>query len=146
MHCINRVELLGYLGRDPEFAKNQSGMSICTLSLGTSSDRQTSPGVFEKVTEWSRVILFRTQADNAARFLRKGSLVLVTGRLQTRKYHNRNNQLCYATEIIASDFIMFGGGDRDREGTPSGEGGSQSADSKAALPQCPELDLSDMPF
>jgi single-strand DNA-binding protein len=107
MHCINRVELLGYLGRDPEFAKNQAGMSICTLSVGTSYERSLLNTATEKVTEWNRVVLFKNLADNASRFLKKGALVLVVGRLQTRKYQNRDNQICYMTEIIASDFISF---------------------------------------
>jgi single-strand DNA-binding protein len=107
MHCINRVELLGYLGRDPEFAKNQAGMSVCTFSLGTSYERSVLNTSTEKVTEWNRVVLFKNLADNASKFLKKGSLVLVIGRLQTRKYQNRDNQICYITEIIANDFISF---------------------------------------
>lgn len=143
MHCINRVELLGYLGRDPELAKNQAGMSICSLSLATSYDREGG----DRVTEWSRVVMFKGLADNAARYLRKGTLVFVTGRLQTRSYLNREGQKVSVTEIIANDFIMFGKESASCEKNVTGE-------TRQLLAECQELirgdrcpaDDEEMPF
>ncbi len=148
MRFINNVELLGYLGRDPEFAKNQKGLSICTLSLGTSYDRPLPDGTFDKVTEWSRVVLFKNLADNAAKFLKKGSLVLINGRLQTRKYQNKSNQTCYITEVIANDFIMFGGDQKDN-GAKSESSAQCSAilnDMKNNIQDFSFVDTEEMPF
>lgn len=109
------VELIGNLGRDPEVRKTASGMSVCNLSVATSSRRKKDDEWVEE-TEWHRVAVFNKTADNCARFLKKGSRVHVNGRLRTSSYE-KDGEKRYSTEIVA---------DRVNFLDPKGTSGSQS--------------------
>ncbi|MCY3670507.1 MAG: single-stranded DNA-binding protein [Alphaproteobacteria bacterium] len=100
---VNKVILIGNLGRDPEIRTMQSGDKVANLSLATSetwNDRQT--GERRERTEWHRVVIFGRVADVAEQYLRKGSKVYVEGSLQTRKWQDQSGQDRYSTEVVLS--------------------------------------------
>ncbi|MCY3753139.1 MAG: single-stranded DNA-binding protein [Alphaproteobacteria bacterium] len=102
---VNKVILVGNLGRDPEIRTMQSGDKLAQFSLATSetwNDRQT--GERRERTEWHRVVIFGRLADIAERFLRKGSKVYLEGSLQTRKWQDQSGQDRYSTEVVLQRF------------------------------------------
>lgn len=111
MRCINRIELLGFLGHDPELFRNQAGNPIVKMSIGISSVTKDAKGQMLKHTEWIKVVLFNQLAERAMEFLKTGSLVFVTGRMHTRKFQDKDHRTCSVTEILATDFITFAKGE-----------------------------------
>lgn len=98
---INKVVLVGNLGRDPEVRHTNSGQKIVHLSVATSDTWRDKSGERQEKTEWHRVVVFNSNlADFAERFLKKGSKVYVEGSLQTRKYTDASGQERYTTEIV----------------------------------------------
>jgi single-strand DNA-binding protein len=134
---INKVILLGNLGRDPEVRTSQDGSKIVNLSIATSEtwkDRAT--GERKEKTEWHRVVIFNPNlADVAERFLKKGSSVYVEGAIQTRKWTDKSGAEKYSTEVVISRFKgeltllggrgEGGGGGYDEGGYGGGSGGGQ---------------------
>lgn len=96
---LNKVMLIGRLGRDPELRYTQGGMPIATLRLATDEGYTDREGNRVQKTEWHTVVVFDRQAQNCANFLGKGSLVYVEGSLQTRKWQDQQGQDRYTTEI-----------------------------------------------
>jgi single-strand DNA-binding protein len=128
---VNKVILIGNLGRDPEIRKMQSGDSVANLSLATSetwNDRQT--GERREKTEWHRVVIFGKLAEIAERYLKKGSKIYVEGQLQTRKWQDQSGQDKYSTEVVlrgfGSTFVMLDG--RGEGGGGGGQGGGSGGD------------------
>lgn len=122
MAGINKVILIGYLGRDPELRYMQSGSPVASLSVATSrkwKNKQTNEMVEE--TEWHRVSVFGVQAEHCSNYLSKGRMVYVEGRLKTRSYDDKDGVKRYATDIIA-DTVQFLGG-RGEGGGGGGGGG-----------------------
>ena len=120
---INKVILVGNLGRDPEIRYTQGGDPVANITVATSEswkDRNT--GENRENTEWHRVVMFRGLAKVAEDWLKKGQQVYIEGRLQTRKWQDQSGQDRYTTEIVANDMQMLGG----RGG--GGGGGSDSYD------------------
>jgi single-strand DNA-binding protein len=119
---INKVILIGNLGKDPETRYMPSGGAVTNLTLATSEswkDKQT--GEQKENTEWHRVVFFNRLAEIAAEYLRKGSKVYIEGRLQTRKWQGQDGQDRYTTEIVASEMQMLdsrGGGGGGYEAPP----------------------------
>ena len=122
---VNKVILVGNLGRDPEIRRMQSGDPVANLSLATSeswNDRQT--GERRERTEWHRVVIFGKLAEVAERYLRKGGKVYLEGQLQTRKWQDQSGQDRYSTEVVLRGFnatmVMLdsrgGGGERGAGG------------------------------
>ena len=115
MASVNRVQILGNLGADPELRYTGSGKAVCELRVATTekwgkgSDRQ------EK-TEWHRVVVWDKTAEACAKYLAKGKSVFVEGRIQTRSYDDKQGQKRYITEIVANDVQFLGGGKGDRSG------------------------------
>lgn len=109
MSSVNKVILVGRLGNDPEVRYTATGSAVANISLATSEnwkDKQT--GEKQERTEWHRVVFYDKLAEIVAQYLRKGSLIYVEGRLQTRKWQDQNGQDRYTTEIIARDMTMLG--------------------------------------
>ena len=152
---VNKVILVGNLGRDPEFTSTQDGRKFARLSVATAErwkDKQT--GERRENTEWHRVVIFNENLVGVAeRFLRKGSKVYLEGQLQTRKWQDRDGQDRYTTEIVLSrfrgDVVMLDGRDA---GEASGDYGGARPSARAAAadaqrPQDGPLDLDDdIPF
>jgi single-strand DNA-binding protein len=122
---VNKVILIGTLGRDPEMKYAANGNAIANLSIATSEQwNDKSTGQKQEKTEWHRVVIFGKLAEVAGQYLTKGSLVYLEGKLQTRKWQDQNTgQDRYSTEVILSGFDgvmeMLGGGNR--------QGGSDTA-------------------
>ncbi len=116
---INKVMLLGHLGKDAETKFTPNGVSRSTFTIATNrrwKDQQS--GEWKEETEWHNVILWR--AENLANYLLKGKQVYVEGRLQTRSYEDKDGQKRYFTEVVADDLILLGG-KGDSGGAPSGD-------------------------
>ena len=111
---INKVILIGNLGQDPEVRYTQGGSAVANVSIATSEswkDKQT--GEQQERTEWHRVVFFDRRAEVAGEYLKKGSKIYVEGRLQTRKWQDKDGHDRYSTEVVANDMQMLdsrGGG------------------------------------
>jgi len=101
---LNKVILVGNLGRDPEVRSMQSGDKVANLAVATSERWKDRDGNQQERTEWHRVVIFGRVADVAERYLRKGSKVLIEGQLQTRKWQDQSGQDRYSTEVVVRGF------------------------------------------
>lgn len=118
---LNKVMIIGRLGRDPELRYTQSGSPVASLNIATDESYTDRDGNKVDRTEWHRVSVFQRQAENCANYLTKGSLVYVEGSLQTRKWQDQQGQDRYTTEIKAQRVQFL-----DRKGdAPRGEGGGR---------------------
>lgn len=110
MASLNKVILIGNLGKDPETRYAPSGDAICNLTIATSDQwKDKQSGEKKEATEWHRVVMFQRLAEIAAQYLTKGSQVYIEGRLQTRKWQDKDGQDRYTTEIRATELKMLGG-------------------------------------
>jgi single-strand DNA-binding protein len=110
---VNKVLLIGNLGADPEVRQSPGGTVVATLNLATTDSRKDQTGNWQEHTEWHRVTVFGRTAEVARDYLRKGGKVFVEGRLQTRKWQDKNGQDRYTTEVVANELQMLdraGGG------------------------------------
>lgn len=110
MSSLNKVQLIGRLGADPETRYMPSGSAVTNLRIATSEtwkDKQT--GDWQERTEWHSVAFFGRLAEVAAEYLRKGSQCYVEGKLRTRKWQDRDGNDRYTTEIVANELVMLGG-------------------------------------
>ena len=115
MASVNKVILLGNLGRDPETRYTAGGDAVTNLNIATSEQWKDKSGEKQERTEWHRVVLFGRQAEVAGEYLKKGRSVYIEGRLQTRKYTDKDGVEKYSTEIVA-DRMQLIGGSRDSAG------------------------------
>ena len=126
MASVNKVILLGNLGRDPETRYTTGGDAVTNLNIATSEQWKDKSGEKQERTEWHRVVLFGRQAEIAGEYLKKGRSVYIEGRLQTRKYTDKDGVEKYSTEIVADRMQLIGGaregGGGDDE-MPGGGGG-----------------------
>ncbi len=107
---INKVILVGNLGKDPETRYTQSNTAVTTLTLATSESwRDKNTGENQERTEWHRVVLWGRLGEIAGEYLQKGRQVYIEGKLQTRKWQDQSGQDRYTTEIVASEMQMLGG-------------------------------------
>lgn len=106
MASVNKVILVGRLGKDPELRNTQGGASVCNMTLATDESYTDRDGNKHDQTEWHRVTAFNKQADNCAQYLHKGSMIYVEGKLSTRKWQDQSGQDRYTTEIKA-DRVQF---------------------------------------
>lgn len=156
MASVNKVIVVGNLGRDPETRFMPSGGAVCNVSVATSRNwKDKSSGERKEETEWHRVVFFDRLAEIAGEYLKKGSSVYIEGRLQTRKYTDKDGVEKYSTEIIAQEMQMLGsrgGDDADRgasqERSSGGSARSQSSGSAAPKRTSTEFDKldDDIPF
>lgn len=123
---VNKVILIGNLGRDPEVRTMQNGGKVANLSLATSESwRDKSTGERKEKTEWHRVVIFGNLAEIAEKYLKKGSKVYVSGSLQTRKWTDNSGQEKYTTEVVLQG---FGGELTMLDGKGGGGGGGGMGD------------------
>jgi single-strand DNA-binding protein len=127
---VNKVILLGNVGRDPEIRATQSGKQVGDFSIAT-SERRGADGT-EK-TEWHKIVVWDKLADICQRYLKKGAKVYVEGRLQTREYTDRDGNKKYATEIIAQELVLLSGSGEG--GGRSGGGGGYGRDDRGESPR-----------
>lgn len=112
---VNKAFLLGNVGKDPELRSTQGGTAVCTLSIATSERVKDRDGTWTDKTEWHNVVCFGTTAENVAKYVRKGKQVHVEGKIQTRKWQDKEGKDRWTTEIIA-DRVQFLGGKEDGGG------------------------------
>lgn len=109
MASVNKVILLGNLGRDPETRYTTGGDAVTNLNIATSEQWKDKSGEKQERTEWHRVVLFGRQAEVAGEYLKKGRSVYIEGRLQTRKYTDKDGVEKYSTEIVGDRMQLIGG-------------------------------------
>ena len=120
MASVNKVTLIGNLGRDPEVRYAPSGAAICNVAIATSRNwKDKTSGERQEETEWHRVVFYDHLAEIAGEYLKKGKSVYIEGRLKTRKWTDKDGVEKYTTEIIAQEMTMLG----SREGGAGGGGG-----------------------
>ncbi|MPY89792.1 MAG: single-stranded DNA-binding protein [Luteitalea sp.] len=138
MGSVNKVILVGNLGRDAELRFTPAGVAVSNFSLATTDRRKDSrTGDWQDHTEWHRVVLFGKQAESLQDYLKKGKQIYVEGRLQTRSWDDREGQKRYTTEVLADRIQLLGGAPRGGAGAgetdyapsePAHAGGGATAD------------------
>lgn len=106
---INKVILIGRLGKDPETRYMPNGEAVTNATLATSETWKDKSGVKQEKTEWHSLVFYRRLAEIAGEYLKKGSMIYVEGKLQTRKWQTKEGQDRYTTEIIVNEMTMLGG-------------------------------------
>ena len=167
MASLNKVFLIGNLGKDPEVRYTPSGQAVANFNIATTDVWNDKSGERQERTEWHRIVVWGKQGETAGEYLRKGRQVHIEGRLQTREWTDKDNQKRYTTEIIA-DRVTFlgsrdgggggsggggggyerggggGGGGSYQKGAPQQSGGAPSSSTETDGP--PPLDDNDIPF
>ena len=129
MASVNKVILIGNLGKDPDIRYMPNGEAVANITLATSETWKDKTGAKQEKTEWHRVTFYRKLAEIVGEYLKKGSSVYVEGRLETRKWTDKSGTDRYTTEVIANEMRMLG----SKSGASSFEGGNKN--NKTAPPK-----------
>lgn len=136
MASVNKVILMGNLGRDPEVRYSPDGAAVCNVSIATTSSwKDKTSGERREETEWHRVVFYNRLAEIAGEYLKKGRPVYVEGRIKTRKWQNKEGVEQTTTEVIADNMQLLGGRDGGDGGSSVGNEGGLSAPRPAARAQ-----------
>jgi single-strand DNA-binding protein len=153
MSTLNKVTLIGYLGRDPERRTTTAGDAVTQFTLATTESwKDKTTGEKKQVTEWHRIVLYRKLAEIAGEYLKKGSLVYVEGRLRSRKWLGKDEQEHITVEIIADDMRMLGArpAHHDGETAPASDTNNTTEEQagRANQSRAPRFDFDDdaIPF
>ncbi len=119
---FNKITVVGNLGRDPELRYTPQGDAVCNISVATSEKKRDKAGDLQDVTTWFRITLWRKQAENAAKYLTKGSPIYVEGRLRVEEWADREGKNRYTLEVQATDMQFIGSGNRSGGDDYSGGG------------------------
>jgi single-strand DNA-binding protein len=141
---VNTVILVGKLGRDPELKQTQSGAAYCRLSLATSERWTDQRGERQEKTEWHNIMVWKKQAENVARYTRKGSQLYVQGRLESRSWDD-NGQKRSATDVVAED-VKFLDRRGDNEESPPADNRPRTGRNLNVSGDFGDSDLSDVPY
>jgi single-strand DNA-binding protein len=151
MGTVNKVIIVGNMGRDAEVRYTPGGAAVATLSLATTDVWNDKAGQRQEKTEWHRVVVWGKQAETLAEYLTKGRQIYVEGRLQTRQWDDKDGNKRYTTEIRSDRIVLLGG-----RGGGAGEGGGGGGDYGSPRPTSsggggpapgpPELTEDDIPF
>ena len=129
---VNKVILVGRLGKDPETRYTGSGQQVCNFSMATDETYKDRAGERQKRTEWHKIVMWGKLAEIAQQYLKRGSLIYIEGRIQTRQWDDQaTGTKRYMTEIVANTMKMLGG---------RGEGGPSGGGTEAAERHAPEMD------
>jgi single-strand DNA-binding protein len=146
---VNRVTLVGNLGKDPEVRYTPNGKAVASLTLATSESWKDQSGQMQEKTEWHRVSIFGKLAEIAGEYLRKGSQVYIEGKLQTRKWTNKEGQDQYTTEIHLDPFngvMQMLGGKSDNSGQQSQQKQPQQRQAAPQQQQRPQQNQQSAPM
>lgn len=159
---VNKVILVGRLGRDPETRYTGGGQAVANFSIATDETYKDRNGERQKRTEWHKIVVWGKQAEIAQQYLKKGSLLFLEGRIQSREWQDKEGQKRTSFEIVASNFRMLGGrGDAAAAGAGASASASRSSDdfeshaapgddpfatSSSSAPTGPEISDEDIPF
>ncbi len=139
---VNKVILLGRLGADPQLKYTPSGRATVNFNLATNQVWKDQEGKQQEKTDWSRVVAWGKLAEIMGEYLKKGSLVYLEGRLQTRSYEDTSGVKKFITEVVAQEMEMLGGGKRGEGAGP--EGSQEAPPAGEGVPD--PSDVSDLPF
>lgn len=146
---VNKVILLGNLGKDPELRYSAGQMAIASFSLATNERKKDQSGQWVDHTEWHNIVVFGKTAENCANFLKKGRQAYIEGSIRSRKWQDKEGKDRYTTEVLANTVQFIGGRDgaRDdgmRDGGTGARGGSMNDDQAgSAAPAMPNLPTAD---
>jgi single-strand DNA-binding protein len=157
---VNKVILVGRLGRDPETRYTGGGQAVANFSIATDETYKDRNGERQKRTEWHKIVVWGKQAEIAQQYLKKGSLLFLEGRIQSREWQDKEGQKRTSFEIVASNFRMLGGrGDGVAAGAAAGGGARHSDDFEghaapsddsfgggSSAPSGPDISDEDIPF
>jgi single-strand DNA-binding protein len=158
---VNKVILVGRLGRDPETRYTGGGQAVANFSVATDETYKDKNGERQKRTEWHKIVVWGKQAEIAQQYLKKGSLIFIEGRIQSREWQDKEGQKRTSFEIVASNFRMLGGradgaaasagagamgGGASRAGGGGDDFDSGVHDEPAAPSAGPEISDEDIPF
>ncbi|GAA4301239.1 single-stranded DNA-binding protein [Compostibacter hankyongensis] len=149
MRGVNRVTLIGNLGRDPDVQFLEGNIAVAKFSLATTETFKDRSGKLLTQTEWHTVVLWRGLAELAQKYLHKGSLVYIDGRLRTRSWEDREGNKKYATEIVGDNLVMLdkrSEGNYDMPGHHPGEEGEPGNKTDKDSSPPPEEHGDDLPF
>lgn len=149
MSGVNKVILVGNLGKDPEVRHLDNGRAVANFSIATSEVYKNREGERVTNTEWHNVVLWTPLAEVAERFLKKGGQVYIEGKLTTRSYDDKDGIKRYVTEVVGREMTLLGRPGGDGSGPPSGDStSSQPGNSGSAAPasESNETDIDDLPF
>jgi len=136
MGSVNKVILVGNLGRDAELRYTPAGAAVATLNMATTEVWNDKAGQKQEKTEWHRIVLWGKTAESLNEYLTKGKQIYVEGRIQTREWEDKDKNKVKTTEIRADKIVLLGGGGGGGESRPRSTGGGRSMES---------MDTSDMP-
>ena len=126
---VNKVILVGRLGRDPETRFTSGGQAVANFSIATDETYKDKSGERQKRTEWHKIVVWGKQAEIAQQYLKKGSLIFLEGRIQSREWQDKEGQKRTSFEIVATNFRMLGGrGDGMAAGAGAAAGGAGRSD------------------
>ncbi len=123
---VNKVILVGRLGRDPETRYTGGGQAVANFSVATDETYKDRNGERQKRTEWHKIVVWGKQAEIAQQYLKKGSLIFIEGRIQSREWQDKEGQKRTSFEIVASNFRMLGGRSEGAAAAGAGGGGGAS--------------------
>jgi single-strand DNA-binding protein len=135
---LNKVQLIGNLGKDPELKYTPSGVAVATFSIATSESWKDQDGNQQEKTEWHNIVAWRKLAEICGEYLKKGKKVYLEGKLQTRNYE-KDGVKRYVTEIVADQLIMLDGGGGSGAGRSSSGSAAESAPAHADVPKDDDL-------
>jgi single-strand DNA-binding protein len=128
---LNRVMLIGNLGQDPELRFTTGGQAVLNLRIATNESYMNRDGERQDRTEWHSVIIWGKRGEGLNKVLSKGKQIFVEGRLQTRSWDDKQGNKRYTTEVVATEIVLLGGGNRGAGAGP-GAGGARSYDDQPA--------------
>jgi len=124
MASVNKVILVGNLGKDPEIRTLESGAVVANFSIATTeSYRDKTTGERKENTEWHNIVMWRGLAEIAQKYLKKGNSVYLEGKLRTRNYQTKEGETRYTTEVVVDEMVMLGG--RNNSNSPTAQGQNQ---------------------
>ena len=142
---LNKVILIGNLGRDPELRYMPNGDAVCNFSIATSESwNDRNSGQRQERTEWHNITLYRRLAEVAGQYLKKGSQVYIEGKIQSRKYTDKNGVECTAYDIIVNEMKMLGGGGNDGKQAQQAQNGTPPAPPTRQAPAAPAAPVDDV--
>ena len=141
MSNVNKVILIGRLGADPELRYTTDGSSVATFNIATSETWKDKNGNKQERTEWHRIVAWRKLAEIAAEFLKKGKLVYIEGRIQSREFEGKDGAKRKMYEIIASTMKMIGGGPQTEGGRVKSDEVMPAAHDDDFIPEVEEDDI-----
>lgn len=113
---FNKIIIVGNLGRDPELRYTPQGLAVCSFTMATNEKRRDKSGELQDVTTWFKITLWRQQAENASKYLTKGSPVYIEGRLRIEEWTDRDNNKRFTLDVQATDMHFISAGARDGGG------------------------------